>query len=72
MTLKYNTSVAEVNSKKEEVRIIKENLKKMEDDLQKTRSFIDKLQNDKEICERRLQNAEALQRLLGDEGERWE
>ena len=44
----------------------------MEDDLQKTRNFIDKLRNDKESCERRLQNAESLLNLLGDEGKRWE
>lgn len=68
MTLKYNTSVAEVNAKKEIVRSIKEKLRNMEEDLHETRAFIDKLQNEKEICERRLENAKDLLRLLGDEG----
>jgi len=72
MTIKYNTSVAEVNAKKEIVRSIKEKLRNMEEDLHETRAFIDKLQNEKEICERRLENAKDLLRLLGDEGERWE
>lgn len=33
MTLKYETSVAEVRTKQEEVKVIKESIKKMEEDL---------------------------------------
>ena len=44
----------------------------MEAELQETRDFIDKLCNDKEICEQRLTNAEKLLDLLSDEGKRWE
>ena len=44
----------------------------MEAELQETTDFIDKLNSDKEICEQRLQNAEKLLDLLGDEGKRWE
>ena len=44
----------------------------MEADLNKTRHFIDSLRNQKNQCEKRLENAETLLNLLGDEGKRWE
>lgn len=44
----------------------------MEEDLQKTREFIEDLRNQKNQCEKRLENAETLLGLLGDEGKRWE
>ena len=72
MTIKYNLSMVEVRKKQDEVMAIKAHIAKMEADLQDTRNFIDKLCNDKEICEQRLMNAEKLLDLLGDEGQRWE
>ena len=72
MTAKYAASIAVVREKQEEVKAIKANIANMESELQTTRNFIDKLRNDKEMCERRLQNAESLLYLLSDEGKRWE
>ena len=68
MTIKYNLSMVEVRKKQDEVMAIKAHIAKMESDLQDTRNFIEKLCNDKEICEQRLMNAEKLLDLLGDEG----
>lgn len=55
-----------------EVAEIKSKLAMMEADLQKTRHFIDSLRNQKNQCEKRLENAESLLNLLSDEGKRWE
>lgn len=54
MTAKYAASIAVVREKQEEVKAIKANIANMESELQTTRNFIDKLRNDKEMCERRL------------------
>ena len=72
MTIEYNRQMIEVRRKQEQVLNIKESVAKMEADLRKTRNYIDKLRNDKEVCERRLENAARLQELLSDEGKRWE
>ena len=54
------------------MRDIKADLAAKESEMLKTKEFIEKLRNDNEICERRLQNAENLLNLLSDEGKRWE
>ena len=60
MTIEYNRQMIEVRRKQEQVLNIKESVAKMEADLRKTRNYIDKLRNDKEVCERRLENAARL------------
>ena len=60
MTIEYNQQMIEVRRKQEQVLNIKESVAKMEADLRKTRNYIDKLRNDKEVCERRLENAARL------------
>lgn len=39
--------------------------------MNETRETIDRLMNEKDQCERRLENAAKLIDLLGDEGKRW-
>lgn len=46
--------MAEVRKKQDEVQRIKDDLARMAADLQETRNFIERLRDDKDLCERRL------------------
>ena len=70
MTAKYQAAEEACRVKQQEVDAIKAKLQQLQDDYQGTLDLIEKLNNDKETCERRLSNASKLLSLLGSEGER--
>ena len=72
MNAAYQESMEKVRLKQEEIQASREYIQKLEAELLSTRNKIDNLQNQKEVCEQRCDNAKQLLSLLGDEGKRWE
>jgi dynein heavy chain len=63
---------AELKAKVEELQAIENQLLQMQVKLEETQQLIKDLDANKELSEKRLQNAEKLIDLLGEEGQRWE
>ena len=57
MTAKYEEAQKAVQEKMDQVKEIKDKLEKLEEEQQFTLNFIQKLKNDKILCENRLENA---------------
>ena len=68
---KLKIAEADVAAKKSELNKIKSDIMQMEADFANIQAYIEKLNDDKITCERRLINAGKLIGLLGSEGERW-
>jgi len=71
MTAKFEAAQEACRVKQLEVEAIKAKLEQLQADYQGTLDLIEKLNNDKVACERRLTNASKLLSLLRSEGERW-
>lgn len=67
----YEQSLASYEIKQEEVNKIKQMIEALEEDYDFTVKEIERLDDEKKICQKRLENADKLISLLSSEGERW-
>jgi len=71
MAYKSEQAQADVAQKQREIVEIRRQVQELEDSYRTTVAYIDSLDRDKRLSEKRLANAGRLVSLLADEGKRW-